>query len=172
MQGIDMKAKYEAGIAALDQAHWQKKAALKQAGKNQQLREQIKKSYDDSMKVLRQNGVSTPVGVAVIVYGLHQKVDDKKNKTDLDQKADNLRNDGYLVIEVQSGTLADVSHPSEPSESGTEILAQTVAEIAANGSTAGAIEITGFSRGGGGAVQLTNALTDSGISGSRISLDL
>jgi len=171
-QGRDLMGEFRDGIAAMDKAHWEKRAADRQAERDQELKNQIQTSLADSAKVHNANGITTPVGVAVIVYGHNQTIGDKKNKTDLDQRAADLRQSGYVVIEVQADTLAKVGNASEPSSSGIGILEQAVAGVVANGPSGMPIEITGFSRGAGGAVQLTNALTDSGISGSRISVDL
>ena len=172
VQGRDLMGEFRQGIAAMDKAHWEKRDADRQEESDRELEEQIQKSLADSKKVHDAKGITTPVGVAVIVYGLNQKVGDRGNDTDLDKRAADLRASGYVVIEVQSDTLAKVGNPSEPSRSGIAALQEAVNNVVANGPAGSPIEITGFSRGGGGAVQLTNALTDSGISGSRISLDL
>jgi pyruvate dehydrogenase E1 component len=124
-QGRDLMGEFRDGIAAMDKAHWEKRAADRQAERDQELKDQIQTSLADSQKVHNANGITTPAGVAVIVYGHNQTIGDKKNKTDLDKRAADLRNSGYVVIEVQSDTLAKVGKASEPSSSGIGILKLT-----------------------------------------------
>jgi len=73
---------------------------------------------------------------------------------------------------VQADTLAQVGNFSEPSSSGIHALTDAVLKVTSNGSGDMAVDIVAFSRGGSSAITLTNALTASGIGGSRISMDL
>jgi len=131
------------------------------------------------------SNMANPRGVGVIILGLNQDAAAEgvfgtscsQDRTELDDKASAMQAKGFVTLTVNADSLAQVGRFNEPSDSGVQILANAVLGVSAAGSMGGQggslpVEITGFSRGGGGAVALTNRLTESGVLGRSITLNL
>jgi RHS repeat-associated protein len=172
-QGIDMEAKFRAGVEALDAAYWAERAAAKQEQRDGEIQQQVDRSLERSAANL-----DNPVAITVIIYGRGQDIEreyqlqaeGKSGRTGLDALAGQLRDQGHVVIEIESDSLARVGSWKEPSASGLEIVAEAVRSVSHNGSSGADINILGYSRGGAGAIGLTNALDKQGIQVDRLAL--
>jgi len=178
-----MEDQHKAGIALRELSHWAGYYANRQGSRNQEIAQQIQASLTDPDNM---RNMASPKGVSVFITGIRQRAAGEgaigtncsDDRTELDLKAATRRDEGYVTLTVDADALAQVGKFNEPSETGVQILANAVLGVSAAGSMGGQggslpIEITGFSRGGGGAVALTNRLTDAlGVSGSNISLNL
>jgi hypothetical protein len=163
-------------------AHWADYYANRQQSRNHDLAMQIKASLTDPENMAN---MAHPKGVAVFIYGLGQRSTNEgpngrmctEDKTELDNKEANRKEEGWVTINVDADTLAQVGKFNEPSDTGVKMLADAVLSISTAGSMGGAggslpIEINAFSRGGGGAVALTNELTRAGVQGSSVTVNL
>ena len=178
MQQLDgytaMEDAHAAGIAAQKLSNWADYYADRQGHRNQELANQIKASLTDPQNM---TNMEKPKGVGVFIYGIWQNPLREagpggcapKDKSEMDNRAQDMKDDGWVVIQVASDALAQVGQPNEPSHSGINILANAIDSITSKGTGSMKIEINAFSRGGGGAVALINELTDNrGYTGRNI----
>ncbi len=132
------------------------------------VRNQVKESLAKS-----QDNMAAPKGIVVVFDGFNQSILDEhsgaQDFTELDNQADTLRGNGFVVIEVNSDDMARAFLSPQVAEAAVDFVADAVQEVSANAGGDVPIAIEGFSRGAGPAVALTNALTDAGMNERMIS---
>jgi hypothetical protein len=137
------------------------KALLKQHSARQQVADSNKKNASTT---------APPKGVAVLFYGAGQNIDNEhsgqSDTTEMDTRAKELRDEGWQVIEISSAAMQNGVHYTQVSPEALQTVLNAVLDITGQSCNTMPVEIEAFSKGSGGAVALTNALTDKGYAGS------
>jgi hypothetical protein len=146
--------------------------AARQQQRDQEVTGQIERSEQANESAHKQcdGTIAPPVGIVLIVYGHDQNVENDatvgQGNTDLDKLAADARAAGYDVFEVESDSMGNVAHFSEVSSSAVKIVSNAIAAVSNNGSLE--VDMIGYSRGGGGMVEVGNALASQQIYTSRV----
>jgi RHS repeat-associated protein len=159
-----------------ENAEWQAKEARQHAVAVEHLKKLLAMVAEQLQDPLNQRNLEAPARIEINVYGINQdyraEQSGEEDRSELDTASADDRAAGTVTLDLNGDDLAAVARFTDTARAALGLIAGVVQSVTGRMCGEIPVVINGFSRGGGGAVDIANRLAGTGDSGSAISLRL